>query len=141
MNRSLTLPLVAVFGLVIVTPAPAQKPVTLLNVSYDPTRELYQDFSAAFTRYWKENRAGRHDPAVPRGLGVTGARRDRRSWSRCCDLALSGDIDQISTGGLIPADWQSRLPHNSTPIDHRLPGAQGTRSIKVGRSRASGSRW
>jgi sulfate transport system substrate-binding protein len=96
---------------------PAQKAATLLNVSYDPTRELYQDFNAAFARYWKEKT----------GQGVTIHQSHAGSGSQAravidgleadvVTLALAGDIDQISEkSGLIPADWQTRLPHNSTP--------------------------
>jgi len=117
MNRHFTLPLVAVLTLAGITPAPAQKPVTLLNVSYDPTRELYQAVNAAFVPYWKAKTgqdvtirqshagSGSQARAVIDGLGAD-----------VVTLALAGDIDQISArSGLIPADWQSRLPHNSTP--------------------------
>ena len=117
MNAHLTLPLVVTLALGAVTPTPAQKPVTLLNVSYDPTRELYQAVNAAFVRYWKEKTgqdvtirqshagSGSQARAVIDGLGAD-----------VVTLALAGDIDQISArSGLIPADWQSRLPHNSTP--------------------------
>jgi len=115
MNSHLTLlTLVTLAG---ITPAPAQKPITLLNVSYDPTRELYQAVNAAFVRYWREKTgqditirqshagSGSQARAVIDGLGAD-----------VVTLALAGDIDQISgRSGLIPADWQSRLPHNSTP--------------------------
>jgi sulfate transport system substrate-binding protein len=111
------LPLLAALIVGAIAPAPAQKPVTLLNVSYDPTRELYQAYNAAFARYWKEKTgqdvtirqshagSGSQARAVIDGLGAD-----------VVTLALAGDIDQISTrSGLIPADWQTRLPHNSTP--------------------------
>ena len=117
MNSQLTLPVLVTLALAGITPAPAQKPVTLLNVSYDPTRELYQAVNAAFVRYWKEKTgqdvtirqshagSGSQARAVIDGLGAD-----------VVTLALAGDIDQISArSGLIPADWQSRLPHNSTP--------------------------
>src|SRR4029077_9042568 len=117
MNRHLALPLVVVLALAGSAPAPAQKPVTLLNVSYDPTRELYQAVNAAFIPYWKTKTgqdvtirqshagSGSQARAVIDGLGAD-----------VVTLALAGDIDQISArSGLIPADWQTRLPHNSTP--------------------------
>jgi sulfate/thiosulfate-binding protein len=117
MNRRLTLPVVVMLALAATKPAPAQKPVTLLNVSYDPTRELYQAINTAFVPYWKAKTgqdvtirqshagSGSQARAVIDGLGAD-----------VVTLALAGDIDQISTrSGLIPADWQSRLPHNSTP--------------------------
>ncbi len=61
----------------------AHADTTLLNVSYDPTRELYQDFNAAFAKHWKAKTGrGRHDQAVARRLGQAGARRDRRARGR-----------------------------------------------------------
>src|SRR5882762_8989828 len=117
MHAHATLPVLATLALAGITPAPAQKPITLLNVSYDPTRELYQAVNAAFVRHWKEKTgqnvtirqshagSGSQARAVIDGLGAD-----------VVTLALAGDIDQISgRSGLIPADWQSRLPHNSTP--------------------------
>ncbi|HUL02375.1 MAG TPA: sulfate ABC transporter substrate-binding protein [Gemmatimonadales bacterium] len=98
-------------------PAAAQKPVTLLNVSYDPTRELYQDVNAAFARYWKTKTG--QDVVVRQSHGGSGSQARAVIDGLDADvvtLALAGDIDRISEkSGLIPADWQSRLPHNSTP--------------------------
>jgi sulfate transport system substrate-binding protein len=98
-------------------PAAAQKPVTLLNVSYDPTRELYQDFNAAFARAWKHKTG--QDVTIRQSHGGSGSQARAVIDGLEADvvtLALAGDIDQISErSGLIPADWQSRLPHNSTP--------------------------
>ena len=100
-----------------ITLAAAQKPLTLLNVSYDPTRELYQAYNAAFTRYWKEKTG--QDVTVRQSHGGSGSQARAVIDGLGADvvtLALAGDIDQISArSGLIPADWQSRLPHNSTP--------------------------
>jgi sulfate/thiosulfate transport system substrate-binding protein len=115
MNSHLTLlTLVTLAG---ITPAPAQKPVTLLNVSYDPTRELYQAVNAAFIRYWKEKTG--QDVTIRQSHGGSGSQARAVIDGLGADvvtLALAGDIDQISArSGLIPADWQSRLPHNSTP--------------------------
>lgn len=98
-------------------PAFAQKPVTLLNVSYDPTRELYQDVNAGFARYWKTKTG--QDVTIRQSHGGSGSQARAVIDGLDADvvtLALAGDIDRISEkGGLIPADWQSRLPHNSAP--------------------------
>jgi sulfate/thiosulfate-binding protein len=89
----------------------------LLNVSYDPTRELYQDFNAAFAKYWKE-RSG-DDVTVNQSHGGAGAQARAVIDGLEADvvtLALAYDIDAISERAkLIPKDWQARLPHNSTP--------------------------
>ncbi|MCJ7798212.1 MAG: sulfate ABC transporter substrate-binding protein, partial [Polaromonas sp.] len=96
----------------------AQKPsVTLLNVSYDPTRELYADYNAAFAKYWK-SRAGQ-DVTIKQSHGGSG--KQARSVIDGIDadvvtLALAGDVDAlVKNGGLIPKDWQKRLAHNSAP--------------------------
>ena len=91
--------------------------VTLLNVSYDPTRELYQDFNQAFAKYWKAktgqtvNVEQSHGGSSKQARGVIdGLQAD------VVTLALAYDIDAISqNSGLLPADWQKRLPDNSTP--------------------------
>jgi len=97
--------------------AASAKDVTLLNVSYDPTRELYADFNKAFAAYWK----------VKTGDVVTvrqshgGSGKQGRSVIDGLDadvvtLALAYDIDEIQQkSGVIAADWQKRLPHNSSP--------------------------
>jgi len=93
-------------------PAPAQ----LLNVSYDPTRELYQEFNAAFALDWKA-RTGQ-DVAFRQSHGGAGAQARAVIDGLEADvvtLALAYDIDAIAASGLIAADWQSRLPHNSAP--------------------------
>ena len=92
-------------------------PVTLLNVSYDPTRELYVDYNAAFSKYWKA-KAGQ-DVSIKQSHGGSG--KQARSVIDGLDadvvtLALAGDVDALVThGGLIPKDWQKRLPHNAAP--------------------------
>jgi sulfate transport system substrate-binding protein len=98
--------------------APAQaKTVKLLNVSYDPTRELYQAYNAAFAKYWK-GKSG-DDVTVQQSHGGSGAQARAVIDGLEADvvtLALAADIDAISkNGGLLPADWQTRLPQNSTP--------------------------
>jgi sulfate transport system substrate-binding protein len=95
----------------------APKPVTLLNVSYDPTRELYADFNKQFASYWK-GKTGQ-DVTVRQSHGGSG--KQARSVidgleADVVTLALAYDIDQISEkAGLLPANWQTRLPHNSAP--------------------------
>jgi sulfate transport system substrate-binding protein len=91
--------------------------VSLLNVSYDPTRELYQDFNVAFAKYWKAKTG--ETVTVKQSHGGSG--KQARSVidgleADVVTLALSNDIDELhKNGGLVPANWQSRLPHNSTP--------------------------
>jgi sulfate transport system substrate-binding protein len=89
---------------------------SLLNVSYDPTRELYQDFNAAFVKYWQAKTgqkvtikqshggSGGQARAVIDGLGAD-----------VVTLALAYDIDAVAQSGLTAADWQKRLPQNSSP--------------------------
>lgn len=92
-------------------------PVTLLNVSYDPTRELYVEVNAAFAKHWKA-RTGQ-DVTIKQSHGGSG--KQARSIIDGLDadvatLALAGDTDALHTnGGWIPKDWQKRLPHNSSP--------------------------
>lgn len=91
--------------------------VTLLNVSYDPTRELYQDFNVAFAKYWKAKTG--QTVTVEQSHG--GSAKQARAvidglQADVVTLALAYDIDAISEhAGLLPADWQKRLPENSTP--------------------------
>ncbi len=95
----------------------ALKPVTLLNVSYDPTRELYEDFNQQFVAYWK----GKTGQEVKVRQSHGGSGKQARSVidgleADVVTLALAYDIDQIAAkGGMLPADWQKRLPNNSSP--------------------------
>jgi sulfate/thiosulfate transport system substrate-binding protein len=95
----------------------APKPVTLLNVSYDPTRELYADFNRQFATYWKEKTG--QEVTVRQSHGGSG--KQARSVidgleADVVTLALAYDIDQIADkAGTIPADWQKQLPDNSSP--------------------------
>ncbi len=95
----------------------AEEKLVLLNVSYDPTRELYKEFNAAFAQHWKAKTgqtvmirqshggAGKQARAVIDGLEAD-----------VVTLALAYDIDMMHKhAGPIPADWQRRLPHNSAP--------------------------
>jgi sulfate/thiosulfate-binding protein len=93
------------------------KEIKLLNVSYDPTRELYQDFNAAFAKHWKENAGDRLNIQQSHG----GSGKQARSVidgleADVVTLALAYDIDMIAEKGkLLPLDWQKRLPNNSAP--------------------------
>src|SRR5438128_11402130 len=89
----------------------------LLNVSYDPTRELYQDFNSAFAKHWKEKTGD----AVTVQQSHGGSGKQARSVidgleADVVTLALAYDIDAIAEKArLLPADWQKRLPNNSSP--------------------------
>jgi sulfate/thiosulfate-binding protein len=95
----------------------AQKQVSLLNVSYDPTRELYQDFNKAFAAHWQKKTG--EVLTVKQSHGGSG--KQARSVIDGLDadvvtLALAYDIDELhNKARLVPADWQKRLPHNSSP--------------------------
>lgn len=107
--------LLLVISLLIVEHALAEK--TLLNVSYDPTRELYQEFNPAFSKYWQAETGEK--VIIRQSHGGSG--KQARSVIDGLDadvvtLALAGDIDAIAAHGkLLPGIWQSRLPHNSSP--------------------------
>ena len=90
--------------------------LTLLTVSDDPTRELYQDLNAAFVQFWK----GQTDQIVTIHQSHGGSGKQARSvidglQADVVTLALAYDIDAIAAAGLMPKDWQARLPDNSTP--------------------------
>ena len=97
--------------------AAAEAQTTLLNVSYDPTRELYQEFNAAFIKHWKA-KAGQ-DITVKQSHGGSGKQARGVIDGLEADvvtLALAYDVDALNKNGrLIPADWQQRLPNNSAP--------------------------
>ncbi len=101
---------------VLTRPVLAQKDQTLLNVSYDPTRELYQDFNTAFAAYWKAKSG--QGVAIRQSHGGSG--KQARSVidgleADVVTLALAYDIDAIASSGMLAADWQKRLPNNSAP--------------------------
>jgi sulfate transport system substrate-binding protein len=106
----------AVFSVTVPATALA-KDVTLLNVSYDPTRELYQDFNAAFINYWQAKTGDKVTIKTSHG----GSGKQARAIIDGLDadvatLALAYDVDQLQEKGkLIPKDWQKRLGHNSSP--------------------------
>jgi sulfate/thiosulfate transport system substrate-binding protein len=95
----------------------AQTPVTLLNVSYDPTRELYVEFNNAFAKHWKA--ANGQDVTIKQSHGGSGKQARAVIDGLDADvvtLALAGDVDALNKQAqLIPADWQKRLPHNASP--------------------------
>lgn len=89
---------------------------TLLNVSYDPTRELYREVNEAFTKAWEA--AGNPAPTIETSHGGSGAQARAvidGLAAQVVTLALASDIDKIATEGKLPADWQAKLPHNSSP--------------------------
>lgn len=106
----------AAISLVGVSLASAQS-VSLLNVSYDPTRELYQEFNAAFAKHYKA-KTGK-DVTVKQSHGGSGKQARAVIDGLAADvvtLGLAGDVDALhENGGLVPADWQKRLPSNSAP--------------------------
>ncbi len=113
------IPLAAALGGVMTLtamPSLAQQ-VTLLNVSYDPTRELYADVNQAFARYWKTKTG--QDVTIKQSHGGSG--KQARSIIDGLDadvatLALAGDTDAlVKNGAWLSADWQKKLPHNASP--------------------------
>jgi sulfate transport system substrate-binding protein len=109
-------PLLLAAGLAAGVQTAAGAEVQLLNVSYDPTRELYKDFNQAFAQYWQTKTgdkvtlqqshggSGKQARAVIDGLEAD-----------VVTLALAYDIDAIAAKGLLPVTWQQRLPHNASP--------------------------
>ncbi|WP_267220791.1 sulfate ABC transporter substrate-binding protein [Dyella silvae] len=94
----------------------AAKDVTLLNVSYDPTRELYRQINNAFVAQWKTQ----HSDSVTMQMSHGGSGKQARSVvdglpADVVTLALAYDIDAIADRGLLAKDWQKRLPHNAAP--------------------------
>lgn len=115
-RAALTLALAPIVALSISVEATA-KDINLLNVSYDPTRELYQDFNKAFAAHWKAKTGD--NVIVKQSHGGSG--KQARSVidgleADVVTLALAYDVDELAAKGkLIPADWQKRLPKNSAP--------------------------
>src|ERR1700733_2717552 len=106
------LSLVVAAGLLSATAAQAD--ITLLNVSYDPTRELYKDLGAAFAGSYKAEKV-----TVNTSNGGSGAQARAVIDGLQADvltLALAADVDAVSkNAGLLPGNWQKRLPDNSVP--------------------------
>ena len=106
----------AVVALGAITGAALAADVTLLNVSYDPTRELYVDVNAAFAEKWKAETGQSIEIKQSHG----GAAKQARAVidgleADVVTLALAYDIDAIANAGLLAKDWQARLPDNSSP--------------------------
>ncbi|KQP38048.1 sulfate ABC transporter substrate-binding protein [Pseudorhodoferax sp. Leaf274] len=114
-SATLALSLGATLAPVVAQAQPA--PVTLLNVSYDPTRELYVDYNKAFAAYWKAKTG--QDVTIKQSHGGSG--KQARSIidgleADVATLALAGDTDAlVKNGAWLAADWQKRLPHNASP--------------------------
>jgi sulfate transport system substrate-binding protein len=107
----------ALMALAAAAPLAQARDITLLNVSYDPTRELYVDFNKAFSTYWQKKTGD--TVSVKQSHGGSG--KQARSVIDGIDadvvtLALAYDIDEIAARAkVLPVDWQKRLAHNSTP--------------------------
>src|SRR5215207_4456413 len=104
-------------ALLLMGASPSSAQDTLLNVSYDPTRELYQEFNAAFATHWQERTGRTVEVRVSHG----GSGKQARAvidglQADVVTLALEADIDAIAKAtGKIPADWRGKLPKNSSP--------------------------
>jgi sulfate/thiosulfate transport system substrate-binding protein len=89
---------------------------SLLNVSYDPTREFYRDIDAAFSAYWVKQ--GHEAPTLESSHGGSGAQARaviEGLDAQVVTLALASDIDKIAASGKLAKDWQTKLPHNAAP--------------------------
>ena len=106
-----------VAGLVLITAAVNARASSLLNVSFDPTREFYADINQAFAAQWKQQAGETVDIRASHGGSGKQARAVIDGLEAdVVTLALAADIDAIADKGkLLPANWQSRLPHNSAP--------------------------
>jgi len=117
MQKNLFFRALLLAAITVAFPLTALAEVNLLNVSYDPTRELYQEFNAAFARHWKVK--GGQDVVIKQSHGGSGKQARAVIDGLDADvvtLALAYDIDEIhDKAKLIPANWQKRLPHNSSP--------------------------
>ena len=109
--------LIVAGSLALMAQATTAQTVSLLNVSYDPTREFYVEFNAAFAKHWQTT----NGQAVTIRQSHGGSGRQARAVIDGLDadivtLALAFDVDALHQNGkLIPADWQKRLPHNASP--------------------------
>jgi sulfate/thiosulfate-binding protein len=106
----------AAFAVAVTAMSGAVAAQTLLNVSYDPTRELYQDFNAAFIKYWKAKSG--QTIAIRQSHGGSGGQARAVIDGLDADvltLALAYDVDAVAKAGLTAPAWQKRLPNNSAP--------------------------
>jgi sulfate/thiosulfate-binding protein len=116
MKNTTALKIAAALALVVSLAGTVLAQSAVLNVSYDPTRELYQEFNAAFTKYWQGKTGQR--VAIRQSHAGSGAQARAVIDGLDADvvtLALAYDIDAVAASGLIKADWQKRLPQNSSP--------------------------
>ncbi|HMP81878.1 MAG TPA: sulfate ABC transporter substrate-binding protein [Verrucomicrobiota bacterium] len=115
--KQLILPLAAIVGGATLTWSAVAKDFKLLNVSYDPTRELYTEYNAAFAKHWKEKTGDTvHIDQSHGGSGKQARSVIDGLSADVVTLALAYDIDAIAEKArLLPADWQKRLPNNSAP--------------------------
>lgn len=104
-------------GVLLLSTSAIAKDITLLNVSYDPTRELYKEYNAAFAKYWLAKTGDK--VKVEQSHGGSGAQSRAVIDGLQADvvtLALAGDVDPLfKFGNLIPENWQTRLPQSSAP--------------------------
>ena len=109
-------------GAVLLAPAAHGQTQTILNVSYDPTRELYREFNEAFAKHWRETTGKRVN--IQQSHGGSGSQARAVIDGLDADvvtLALAYDIDAIAEhAGLLPKDWQGKLPHNNAPYASTL---------------------
>jgi sulfate/thiosulfate transport system substrate-binding protein len=109
--------LVSLSAIALGAPLAQAASVSILNVSYDPTRELYVNYNAEFARYWKAKTG--QDVRINQSHGGSGKQARAVIEGLPADvvtLGLAGDVDAIATRGkLLPLNWQSRLPDNSAP--------------------------
>lgn len=117
MNRRKLLSAALALGAALAIPSASAAEISLLNVSYDPTRELYQEYNAVFAGHWQQKTGEKVTIRQSHG----GAAKQARSVidglkADVVTLALAYDIDAIAERAkLLPADWQKRLPRNSAP--------------------------
>ncbi|MET0340279.1 MAG: sulfate ABC transporter substrate-binding protein [Polyangiales bacterium] len=133
--------------------------LTLLNVSYDPTRELYAEYNKAFAAHWKKEKG--QDVTVTQSHGGSGAQAQAVVNGLEADvvtLALAPDVDALAQSGLLPASWQARLPNHSAPytstivfvvrkgnpkgiVDWRDLGTPGVGIVSANPKTSGGARW
>ena len=117
MNQILRKSIIGGLAALALTGAALAQTVNLLNVSYDPTREFYREFNAAFAKHWKEEKG--QNVTVRQSHGGSGAQARSVIDGLDADvvtLALAYDVDALrQKSGLLPENWQARLPHNSSP--------------------------
>jgi sulfate transport system substrate-binding protein len=112
---------VLALGLVLAGWQAAHAQTTLLNVSYDPTRELYQEYNAAFAKHWKDKTGERLTIRQSHGGSSAQARKVIDGLEAdVVTLALAYDVDALADKGLVPKGWQGRLPKNSSPYTSTL---------------------